>query len=388
MKVAIVGGGPSGLYLALLLKRRAPGWDVQVVEQNPPDATFGFGVVIAETGLAQLHDADAASHDAMTARMHYNHGQTIVHRDTPIEVKRSTAGGAIGRLALLSALQAQCADVGVPAHHGHRLDTLDDLAALGLADADVVVGADGINSLVRRSFPEGFGTTQRTLTNHFAWYGTERVFPQPALVFRGFEGGHFVAHYYPYSATMSTFVAECDDATWQRLGLDCMSDDARQRLFERIYAPELANMPLISNMSIWRQFPVIRNARWSHGRHVLIGDALASAHFSIGSGTRIAMNDAIALADALLACGGDALAGLAAYQRAHGPNKVKLIAASERSFDWYERMGEWMERYGPEEFVYAFMTRTGRIDDVRLREQFPELMARIGSRRPPALAGA
>jgi 2-polyprenyl-6-methoxyphenol hydroxylase-like FAD-dependent oxidoreductase len=179
---------------------------------------------------------------------------------------------------------------------------------------------------------------------------------------------------------MSTFVAECDDATWERLALGQMTEGQRQALMEEIFAPELEGAPLISGNArvVWRQFPVIRNAHWTHGRHVLVGDALASAHFSIGSGTRIAMNDAIALAEALLACNGDAGAGLAAYERTHRPSKQKLIGASERSYLWYERMGQWMDTYSPEEFVYQFMTRTGRVNDERLREQYPELMVRLG----------
>ncbi len=380
MKVAIVGGGPSGLYLGILLKRRAPGWTVDVVEQNAADATFGFGVVLADTGLQQLRDADPRSCEAMVAAMRWNTSQAIVQAETPIVVGRSTKGGAVARLDLLAVLQAQAAEVGVRVHFGRRIAHVADLSALGLGDADVVVGADGVNSTVRGEFEREFGTTRRTLTNRFAWYGTRHVFDRPALVFRRHGGGYFVAHYYPYTDTMSTFVAECDEATWHRCGLASMSDAQRQALFETIYAPELEGAPLLSNNSVWRQFQVIRNASWHCGdRYVLIGDALASAHFSIGSGTRIAMTDAIALADALLASPGDVPAALRAYQAVHAPQKAKLIDASEKSFDWYERIAEWMDRYTPEEFVYRFMTRTGRVDDERLRRAFPELMDRLVS---------
>lgn len=381
MKVAIIGGGPSGLFLAILLRRRRPDWQVDVVEQNQPGATFGFGVVMADTGLLQLRQADEETYEAMSAVMRFNDRQVIVHREEPIDVLRNVRGGAVERVKLLGVLWAQCEKLGVRLHAGERISRVEDLERLGLADADVVVGADGVNSVVRSQFADQFGTTQRSLTNHFAWYGTERVFETPALVFRKHEGGHFVAHYYPYSERMSTFVAECDDATWTKCGLDRMSDDERQHLFEEIFKPELQGLPLISNKSTWRQFPVIRNARWHHGRHVLIGDALASAHFSIGSGTRIAMVDAIGLADALVAHGEDVPAGLAAYEEAQRPQKKKLIDASEQSFLWYERIAEWMERFTPAEFVYAFMTRTGRIDDARLRQQFPDLMKRLDADR-------
>jgi 2-polyprenyl-6-methoxyphenol hydroxylase-like FAD-dependent oxidoreductase len=377
MKVAIVGGGPSGLYLGLLLKRKQPDWQVDVIEQNQADATFGFGVVLADTGMLQLQEADERSYQALCEAMHYNDRQIIVQREEPIEVKLNVKGGAIPRLSLLQILQREADAAGVRIHFGSRIETTLDLASFGLDDADVVVGADGINSVLRRQYPDSFGTTQRSLSNHFAWYGTKRVFDAPALVFREFNGGHFVAHYYAYSDEMSTFVAECDDATWHRLDLGAMSDDDRQHLFEKIFAPELGGLPLISNKSVWRQFPVIRNARWIAGRHVLIGDALASAHFSIGSGTRIAMTDAIALARALLACGDDAARGLAVFEENHKPQKNKLIDASERSYMWYEDIAKWMNSYTPEEFVYQFMTRTGRIDDARLRSEFPELVQRL-----------
>lgn len=380
MKIVIVGGGPSGLYLGLLLKHGQPDWRVEVIEQNPADATFGFGVVLADSGLLQLKQADEASHNALCAAMHYNEHQTIVHREVPIEIKLNVKGGAITRLTLLQILQRLAEDAGVKIHYGRRIESTEDLGSFGLEDADVIVGADGINSVVRRQHAQQFGTTRRLLSNHFAWYGTRRVFEVPALVFRKYEGGYFVAHYYAYSTQMSTFVAECDDGTWQRLGLGKMSDDQRQHLFEQVFAPELDGRPLISNKSAWQQFPVIRNAHWTSGRHVLIGDALASAHFSIGSGTRIAMTDAIALARALLECQGDAEQGLAAFEQAHRGSKSKLIDASERSYMWYESIADWMERYTPEEFVYEFMTRTGRIDDARLRAEFPELVERLDAR--------
>jgi 2-polyprenyl-6-methoxyphenol hydroxylase-like FAD-dependent oxidoreductase len=377
VKTAIIGGGPSGLYLGLLLKRRQPRWQVEVIEQNQANDTFGFGVVLADTGLAQLQEADEASHAALCAAMHYTDHQVIVHREKPISYQLHVRGGAITRLTLLQILSAEAELAGVRIHYGSRLETTDGLAELNLVDADVIVGADGVNSVVRRQFAEQFGTTQYNLTNHFAWYGTEKMFDCPALVFRKHRGGHFVAHYYSYSETMSTFVAECDDETWAKLDLGSLTDDQRRLLFEEIFAPELERYPLLSNNSVWRQFPVIRNKHWSYGRHVLIGDALASAHFSIGSGTRIAMSDSIALAHALLACDGNVLAGLAAFEANHRDQKAKLIDASQQSFKWYERMADWMEQYGPEEFVYRFMIRTGRVDDARLRAEFPQLMSRI-----------
>lgn len=376
MKVAIVGGGPSGLYLALLIKKRIADAEVVVHEQNAPGATFGFGVVIADSALNRLAEADLPSYQALTAAMHFNYAQDIVQRETPICVERDGRGGAIARLKLLEILQEKCHAAGVTLRFGTQLQSTDVLE-----DADLIVGADGVNSLVRREREAEFGTTRRFLTNHFAWYGTQRRFEHPALVFREFQGGSFVAHYYTYDDTMSTFVAECDDATWTCCGLDVMSDDERQHLFERIFAPELQEMPLISNKSVWRQFPVLQNQHWRVGKRVLIGDALASAHFSIGSGTRIAMEDAIVLADALAAHHENVPDALAAYEAQRSQEKAKLLDAAERSFDWYERFGEWMQIYDPIDFVYAYMTRTGRLDDQRLRAQFPKFMEMVDEQR-------
>jgi|SRR5579871_1358372 len=387
MKIAVVGGGPSGLFCAALIKKRQPDWTVSVLEQNKPDATFGFGVVLADSGLARLRAADAEILDALTARMVFSDRQAIVHEDVPILVQRPGTGGAIARLDLLSILQRSARDAGVDLRFGVRIEHPGELALHGLGEADVVIAADGINSVIRQAFSEQFGTTRSVLTNHFAWYGTAKVFQHGALVFRRLDGGAAVAHYYPYCATGSTFVAEIDDGAWRAAGMETMSDDDRRRFFEKVFAPELDGYPLVSNNSTYRQFPVIRNREWFAGKHVLLGDAHTSAHFSIGSGTRIAMEDALVLAESL-ACGtGSVAERLRRFAAVRGPEKAKLIGASERSYLWYERMSEWLDRYTPKQFVYAFMTRTGRVDDVRLAADFPELYAALRDEIPAAHAG-
>lgn len=371
MKVAIIGAGPSGLFLSILLKKRLPNIDLAVYEQNPRDATFGFGVVLADNGLSRLNNADKAVTEDLKAAMLFSGQQTIVTHETPVEVKRDRpglGGGAIPRIELLSILQRHAEQLGIEVSYGNRVDDLDNL------DCDLIVGADGVNSLVRSSDESGFGAAREILTNHFAWYGVGKAFPNPALVFRKARGGYFVAHYYPYSDSMSTFVAECDHGTWLKLGMDKMTDDARQQLFEEIFAPELDGYALISNNSHWRQFPATHNEHWSVGKKVLIGDALTSAHFSIGSGTRIAMEDAIALADAIVASPDDLSKALACYDSNRRPEKNKLIKASEASYRWYEDFPTWIDRYSPTRFVYEFMTRTGRVSPDRLRRNYPELV--------------
>jgi len=381
MKVAIIGGGPSGLFLSILLKERMDNVDIDVFEQNPEDATFGFGVVLADTGLSNLRAASPTVVDRLVKAMRFNDQHSIVCHEHPIVMKKPGAGGgAIPRIDLLSVLQQRAGELGVRVSYNTRITDFDAI------DADLVVGADGIGSQLRTANEAGFGTTRRMLTNHFAWFGVEKPFASPALVFRKHEGGHFIAHYYPYSDSMSTFVAECDHQTWLDFGMEDMSAEARQALFEKIFAPELAGYGLVSNNSIWRQFPVVINENWHVGNQVLIGDALTSAHFSIGSGTRIAMEDAMALVDAIVANPGDVAASLQQYEAVRKPEKAKLISASEASYNWYERIREWMDLPTPHEFVFRFMTRTGRVDAERLRAQFPALMAELAAGGVTALA--
>jgi 2-polyprenyl-6-methoxyphenol hydroxylase-like FAD-dependent oxidoreductase len=364
MRIAVIGGGPAGLYFARLVALHTPQHSVEVFEQNAPDATFGFGIGLGGKARDLIHRVDPRLHDRITAAMVFASQQRIHLDGTDIVLDYTSKGGAIGRLEMLHILQDACAEVGVQVRHNVRIESLD-----ALADHDLVVGADGVNSVVRRLRAEAFGTASYHLTNHFAWYGVARAMRPGGLIFRTTPAGRFVGHYYPYAPGMSTFVAECDAATWTAAGLDRMTDDARRRTMEDVFAPELAGDPLIDNRSIWRNFPVITNRNWYVGNTVLIGDALLSAHFSIGSGTRLSMDDAMALFEAIRT-GGNVAQCLRRYVQIRQPIRENFRIAAERSFNWYERLAGVMEQE-PIDFVHDFLTRTGRIDANRLAEYAP-----------------
>ncbi len=366
MRILVVGAGPAGLLFALLARRRRPGWRIEVVEQNPPDATFGFGVVFSQGALEFLSRDAPDLHAALAARTQAWPMQRIVHRGASVDID-GNGFSAIARLELLDFLQRRCRDAGVELRFGERLESLPE--------ADLVVGADGLNSVVRGS--SGFRPEIRWLTNRFVWYGTRRQFDCLTLTFRESTEGAFVAHHYRYGGGMSTFIVECDEATWRRAGLDRMGDAQSRAYCERVFAEDLGEHGLVSNNSIWRRFPLLSNPVWRVGNRVLIGDALRSMHFSIGSGTRLAFEDAIALDRALGEAGEDVPAALAAFERERRPVVEKLFAAASASSYWYEDFPARMVRHDAVALAYDYMTRSGRMSDERLRAQAPGFMQRV-----------
>jgi 2-polyprenyl-6-methoxyphenol hydroxylase-like FAD-dependent oxidoreductase len=370
MKIAVVGGGPAGLYFAYLAKRAHPDWRVGVAEQNPADATFGFGVVFSGRALGFLAQDDPETHAALVPSMQAWDDFRIVHRDEIVTVD-GNGFASIGRLALLRFLQERCRSVGVDLEFGRAV-----AVPATPGQADLAVGADGVNSVVRRRF----AGADRLLDNRFVWYGTTKPFDCLTLTFRANADGAFVAHHYRYAPDMSTFIVECDARTFARAGFAAMDDKASRAYCEVLFAPDLGGRPLVSNRSIWRRFPLLESRQWQDGRTVLLGDALRTVHFSIGSGTRLALEDALALARALAEEPADLGAALARFEAERRPPAEALAGAGVDSALWYERLPGLMA-LSPYALAHSYMTRTGRMSDARLAELAPAFMARYHARR-------
>ena len=365
MKILAVGAGPAGLYFAYLAKRAHPDWQIRVAEQNLPDSTFGFGVVFSDRALEFLRGDDPQTYDAITPQMEIWTDLKVVHRGTAVVID-GIGFAAIGRLKFLQLMQRQLASVGVVPEYRKAIEDKSELQGY-----DLVVAADGANSYVRRT--AAFGTTVTPLSNKFAWFGTTKVFRTLTQTFVTNQHGNFNAHHYRHSPQMSTFVVECDAATWERAGFVSMNEENTLRYCEGVFAQTLEGHGLVSNKSIWRNFPDVRNRRWWTGNTVLIGDALRTAHFSIGSGTRLAMEDAIALTKALFEFENDLPQALAAFEAGRRPIVDKLVAAADASAQWYERFPQHM-KLAPRDFAWSYIQRSGRIDPARLRKISPKFV--------------
>jgi 2-polyprenyl-6-methoxyphenol hydroxylase-like FAD-dependent oxidoreductase len=380
VRIAVIGGGPGGLYFSYLWKKRHPDAHIDLFEQNAAGATWGFGVVFSEQALEFLRADDPDTVDAITPRMESWKNITLNLREESVEID-GVGFSSIGRLELLGILQARAASVGVTPRYDTQVASVDQLAGY-----DLIVAADGLNSLVRRTFEGDFGTSLSYSANKFAWYGTTKRFETLSQTFVKTDLGTFNAHHYRYSPDMSTFLVECDLPTWQHCGFADKTIDQSRTICERVFAATLEGHPLVSNKSVWRNFPWIWNERWSFKNMVLIGDALHSAHFSIGSGTRLAIEDAIALTKALEA-EQDLATALGRYQSERQPVVKKLVTAARTSADWYARFPEHM-KLGLMDFAYSYVTRSGRIDDARLRAMSPAFMARYEASRQLSARGS
>ena len=383
MRIASVGGGPGGLYAAILMKRADPTRDVVVYERNRPDDTFGFGVVFSDATLDNIQAADPATYDAITAD--FAHWDDIdVHFGG--EVLRSTGHGFAGlsRQRLLTVLQGRAREVGVELHFETNVADVETL------DADLVIAADGVNSEIRTRYAQHFAPDIRLAPNRFVWLGTTRQFPAFTFYFRENDHGLWQVHAYNYEAGRSTFIVETTETAWRAAGMDTATEAETAAYCADLFAPELEGHPLLLNRSIWRQFPTIRCGRWSHRNMALLGDAVRTAHFSIGSGTKLAMEDAIALNQAL-GESPDVATALDRYQALREPESDSLQRAAAVSFKWFEETERHVRSHDPRTFAFSLLTRSLRITHENLKLRDPAFVADIDrafAERALAAAGA
>jgi len=370
MRIGVLGGGPAGLYFALLAKRADPSCEVTVVERNAPDATFGWGVVFSEETLGGLRDADYPSYAEITDTFARWNAIDVVYGGRTIR-----SGGhrfsAIARKRLLEILQRRCNQVGVELAFHTEVPTLD-----AFADRDLVVAADGVNSTARRLLAEPLRPSHDVHRSKFVWFGTDLVLDAFTFVFRATEHGMFQVHAYPFDARTSTFIVECTEATWRRAGLEQASEEESIAFCQQLFAPELAGHKLLSNRSLWISFVTVRCASWHHGKVVLLGDAAHTAHFTIGSGTKLAMEDAVALAGALQRHPGELQAALTDYELERQPVVERFQEAARESAAWFENVGRY-DGFDPVQFAFNLLTRSGRIGHLELTKRDARFVATV-----------
>ncbi|NUR57125.1 MAG: bifunctional salicylyl-CoA 5-hydroxylase/oxidoreductase, partial [Catenulispora sp.] len=386
-RIAVVGGGPGGLYFAALAKQLDPDAVVDVWERNAADDTFGFGVVFSDETLGGIEHADPVIHEAMAAEfarwddidVHYR-GQVV------------TSGGhgfaALSRVRLLEMLQGRCADLGVTVRFLTPAPPAEQLSA----EYDLVVAADGVNSAIRTKYADEFHPTIRTHDCRYMWLGTDLVFDAFRFQVQATPYGVMQVHGYPYDAHGSTFIIEMHERVWRAAGFDASagrdfqpgeSDHDSIAKIAEIFADLLGGHRLIANNSRWLSFPTVTTARWSHGNIVLLGDAAHTAHFSIGSGTKLAMEDALALA-ACLSENPDIPSALAAYETERRPVVASTQRAAAASLRWFEDLGRYTDQE-PLQFAFNLLTRSRRVtyDNLKLRD--PEFAARVAGDAPPPM---
>jgi len=363
MRVSVLGAGPSGLYLAVLMRKA--GHKVSVVERNAPDATFGWGVVFSEETLGALRDADYQTYLEITDSFARWTSIDIRYRDVTLRSGGHTFS-AIKRTHLLDILQRRCLELGVSLTFHEEVSSFEP-------DADLVVAADGANSLLRRGFADRFGSSSVPQGCKYVWFGTDLVLDAFTFIFRQTEHGLFQVHAYPFDEHTSTFIVETTEATWRRAGLDTMSEDESIAFCSALFADDLGTHKLMSNRSVWLDFPLVRNESWHHGNLVLIGDAAHTAHFSIGSGTKLAMEDAIALANSFVRHPSDVEHALVDYELERQPVVERFQQAAGDSAAYFGRVGHYLG-LAPIQFAANLLTRSGRISHANLTQRDPHFM--------------
>jgi anthraniloyl-CoA monooxygenase len=363
MKVSIIGGGAGGLYFALLAKKAWPRWDITVYERNRPDDTFGFGVVFSDQTLDTFKAYDPVSYERIRRRFAYWGDVDVVYKG---RVMRAGGNGFCGcsRVALLNILQDRGRELGVQMRFQREVEGLEEFR-----DSDLVVVADGINSKIRESHKAHFQPSVDLRSNKFTWLGSTRPLDAFKYFFRETPQGIVLAHCYQYEPQRSTWIFEMSEQTWRNFGFDKLSEQEMLPVLEAAFAEELDGHPLIANRSLWRNFPNITNKTWVKDNAVLVGDAKATAHFSIGSGTKLAMEDAIALFEAFRSQG-DVKSALQEYDTARREEVEKTQHAANVSLAWFEHMKRYWDM-APEQFAFGVMSRSKQItwENLELRDE-------------------
>jgi anthraniloyl-CoA monooxygenase len=370
MRIVVIGGGPAGLYFSLLMKQLDPSHAITLIERDGPDDTFGWGIVFSDQTFDYLRESDALSFEAITAACEKWDNVDIVHRGERITVRGNRFSG-IARIRFLRVLQDRCRQLGVDLRF-HR--QLTDLAAL--PRHDLLVGADGANSTVRRARESVFRPTIEQGRNKYIWLGTPKLFHGLTLTFVEHSTGLYAAHSYKFDSQTSTFIVECSEATWRGAGLHHMNEPETCAFLEGVFRDHLDGERLLTkNFVRWLNFPLVRNDRWHGDKVVLLGDALHTAHFSIGSGTKLALEDAIVLSQAFADAGKPADA-LPLFEARRRPRVEQYQQAALDSLRWFEEMGDYIH-LAPLPFAVEAMTRSKRVDFAKLKQRDPDFAARV-----------
>lgn len=374
LRVACIGGGPGGLFFSTLFKQTVPDAEVVLFERNQATDAFGFGVVFSDATLNRINDADPVVRDGL--RDYGTHWEDI---EVWLKGERKSFTGngmaAIYRKTLLKLMQERAAEVGVDMRFGQYVP---DLQQLG--DFDLIVGADGANSSTREQLGESLGHTTETATAKFIWFGTTYKFKGLTFVHRKSEFGNFAVHGYPISEDLSTFIVETDEETWRKAGLDEFdasqppgpSDLKTQRFLEKLFAEDIAGEPLVANNSRWANFRTRRTRTWHKDNVVLLGDAVHTAHFSVGSGTKMAMEDAITLVREVAKHQDNLELAFTNYEAERQPQVAKIQNQARGGLSWWEHFARYYNSFEPTQFTFHFFSRSIDIDKIRLRD--PELV--------------
>ena len=367
MNINIIGGGPAGLYFAILMKKADASHRIKIYERNGPNDTFGWGVVFSGKTLANLRAADETSHAEITKEFAAWDNVDVVHRSNKVSIHGNSFSG-IARLHLLKILQRRAEELGVEIEFHKEIHNIEELRN----DCDLLLAADGVNSTVRLNYVEQLQPELDLRTNRYIWYGTNQLFHGLTLTFRENSAGVFAAHSYKFNPTTSTFIVECDPQTWDKAGFERMSDADTRAYLGEVFAEDLQGHKLLSNNSKWINFLLVKNNNWFFENVVLIGDALHTAHFSIGSGTKLAIEDAIALAESFQQKTNvsDALTHFTETRR---PVILDYQAAAFESMLWFENAAQYMH-LSPLELAFSLMTRSGRVSYEDLKRRDPDFI--------------